>query len=793
MKFVLRYRVFILIVLLVITAVLGIQIKNMTRDAGISALIPQDHPDYLYAREVERMFGANDQVVIGLTAKDSIYTPQVIGFLAELTWFFEGLDEIDEDDIISLTSMTDMRGDNGELIIEPLIDDEALAELDGEALLTMRERVRNNPLFYGKIVSQDERSTVFIAGVPAQISMHDEPIAALKAKISRKLAELQQKYPDVTVNFSGTAMLKAFISEYMQKDMRKLFPFTILLVAVLLFLVLRSVFGMCVPLLVTIFSIVWTFGLKGMLDSPLTIVETTIPVMLIAIGCADGIHLISEFLGFYRRGMSAPEALQNTMRLLTLPVILTSVTTAIGFASLITAPGVSIRSMGLYLAFGVMVAMTFSILFIPILLSFYRSASGRNEAKHAGAATDSLFHRIVSPLARQVLEHRKIVAASALVLLSFAVLGIFHIQVESDEVRYFKKQNAFRKSTENIQRDLGGVTSLDIVIETNEPDSLKDPGLLKTIDELQRFCEQDELVSYTLSLTDLIKRINYVLHDNDAAYDRLPGDTEQVTYEAYEEIDGEEVVVEKTEDVSGFDQIAQFLLLYDMSGGDATEQYADDVYQHGRVIVRLNDMSSQRLERLLDKLEPYVAEHFPETVRIRYANHYIRIVMTGLIIDSQIYSLLTVLVTITILMSIIFRSPVVGLITSLPVFIAVLLNFAVMWLFGVTLNVGTSIIASVGMGVGIDYTIHFFSRFRFILKETGEYDSALLKAIVETSRPILSNATAVGLGFLVLLFSEYQVIGHIGWITCLSMFTTALNSLIILPALLSLVKPNVKI
>ena len=566
MKFLLRYQFVILIVLLSMSAVLGAQIKNMTRDAGISALIPIDHPDYVYSREVETLFGATDQVIVGVTAEDTIYTPQAIGFIAELTWFFEELEEIDEDDIISLTSATDMRGEDGELIIEPLIDVDELVDIDKESLMTVRERVRGNPLFYGKIVSLDERSAIIIAAVPGKVSMHDTPVAALKAKISDKLTQLQAKYPDVTINFSGPAMLKAFISEYMQKDMRNLFPFTILFVAVLLFVVLRSVFGMFIPLLVTIFSILWTFGLKGMVDSPLTIVETTIPVMLIAIGCADGIHLISEFLGSYRRGMSTQAALQETMRLLTLPVILTSVTTSVGFASLVTAPGVSIRSMGLYLAFGVMVAMTFSILFIPILMSFYRPALRRNAAKQAGPAVESLLYRIVSHLAAQVLTHRKIVVASALVLLSFAVLGIFNIQVESDEVRYFKKQNAFRRATENIQRDLGGITSLDIVIETDEPDSLKNPALLKAIEALQHFCEQDELVSYTLSLTDLIKRINYVLHDNDAAYDRLPGAVEQVTYEAYEEVDGAEVVVEKTEDVSGFDQLVLLFSEYQVIG-----------------------------------------------------------------------------------------------------------------------------------------------------------------------------------------------------------------------------------
>ncbi len=150
------------------------------------------------------------------------------------------------------------------------------------------------------------------------------------------------------------------------------------------------------------------------------------------------------------------------------------------------------------------------------------------------------------------------------------------------------------------------------------------------------------------------------------------------------------------------------------------------------------------------------------------------------------------LVAITILMAVVFRSIPVGLITSLPVFIAVLLNFAVMWLFGVTLNVGTSIIASIGMGVGIDYAIHYYSRFRLLLRDGLSYEDALVQAFMQTSRPILSNATAVGLGFLVLLFSEYQIIGHVGWITALSMYTTALSTLLVLPAMLALFKPQVR-
>ena len=348
--------------------------------------------------------------------------------------------------------------------------------------------------------------------------------------------------------------------------------------------------------------------------------------------------------------------------------------------------------------------------------------------------------------------------AIAALFLAVSVLGVINIQVESEEIRYFKKNNPFRLATERIQDRLGGVTSLDIVFEGREADIIKQPRILQAIWDLQKFCEQQELVRY----------------------------------EEYKEIDGVETLRKKNEVVKGSDVTAQYLLLYEMGGGESIDEYVDSNYQIARISVRLKDMSNRRLAGLLATIKPYIAEHIPSNVAVHYSNHYIRAVMMGLIIDSQIISLLTVLTTITILMSLMFRSVLVGLMTSLPVFIAVLFNFAVMWLSGVPLNIGTSIIASVGMGVGIDYAIHYFSRFRLLFREEPDYDKAIIKGIVETSRAILSNAAAVGLGFLVLLFSEYRVVAGIGWTTALSMLTTALSSLIALPAMLSIVKPKIR-
>ncbi|MBU3916717.1 MMPL family transporter, partial [bacterium] len=743
----------------------------------------------------EKMFGAVDQVVIGVSSEKGIYTRDALMAIRELTVFCENLDEIDADDVISLTNIDDMRGSDGELIIEPMIDEDGLEELDDTSIGKLREKVRGNPLFRGKLVSGDERSAVVMAAVLFEISLKEEVLSSLKKKFLQKIAELEKQYPDVRFSFSGPAMLKAYITEYMQKDLRQLFPLAILVVALMILVLLRSFTGMLMPIMVTLFAVIWTFGLKAMLNSPITIVETAIPVVLIAIGCADGIHIMSEFFGFHRRGMTAKAAVTGTMKVLTLPVVLTSLTTGLGFLSLLTAPGVSIKNMGIYLAFGVMVAMVFSLFFLPALSSFFRDRKTPDmDIKNQEMELDhTRFYKISYQIGIWVIRRKKLIAVSAFLMLSVSFYGIFNIQVESDEVRYLKKDSDFRVATEAIQDNLGGITSLDIIIEGKEKDFFKQPEVLRAIEDLQRFCEKDELVSYSLSLVDLLKRINFVLHDNDPAFDRLAKETEEVTFNRIEIVNGEKRLVKKTDSISGFSQNAQFLLLYEMNGGESIDQYMDKSFQTARVNVRLRDMSSRELKALVAKIRPYFDQRFAGKASVHFANHYLRVVMMDLIIDSQIYSLITVLITITLLMALIFRSLSAGMINALPVFTAVLFNFAIMWLFNVTLNVGTSIIASVGMGVGIDYSIHYFTRFRRLLKSGEMYDDALVKAIAETSRAILFNATAVGVGFLVLLFSEYLVIANVGWIVAISMFTTALGSLIVLPALLSIVRPAVKI
>lgn len=586
------------------------------------------------------------------------------------------------------------------------------------------------------------------------------------------------------------AITKALISEYMNRDLSRLFPIALVLVMVMLYIMLRSVWGIIAPVLVTIFSILWTFGLKALVHSPLTIAETSIPVMLIAIGCADGVHIASEFFYQLKKGSSVREAITDSMHILALPIIMTSVTTSLGFSSLLTAPGISIRNMGIFLSFGVIVAMLFSLLFIPAFLSFYKNkkhiySSDKNRNR------EIRFNLIMEKTGSLILKHRAIVFITILIFLIVSVLGIVNVKVESDEVKYFKKDNPFRIATESIEKNLGGIVSLDIVVEGSDADTIKQPGILHAIRDLQDYCQKQELVSYSISIADYIERINYILHDNDKEYERIPEEVETVDFETEEEVNGKTVIVKKQDKVRGVDQVAQFLLLYEFSGGESLDKLVDTDYQTARINVRLKDTSNRKLAELIDILKPYIEKRFPKDIKVKFTNHYVRVIMAQLIIKSQITSLFLIFAAVLILLSVIFRSPAVGIIMVAPVSIAVLFNFMIMWILNITLNIGTSIIASVGMGVGIDYAIHYFSRFRIMLKEAESYEKAIQKALVETSRAILSNAAAVGIGFIVLTASEYHVIASLGWITALSMFTTAVSSLTMLPVLLAIFKPKI--
>jgi uncharacterized protein len=767
-------RIIVVILLGVLTLGIGLFMVNLRIDSSLTSVLPEDDPVFQYNQQVEKQFGSTEEIIVLITLdsgedgeqksssdiETSVFSPDVLVAIQDITEKVSNVPGVLSDQVLGPTLIAKtLPALNG------IHFDSSLTEKEAEKV---RTQIQNNPLFSGKIVNEKGDTTLITAPVSVDISYSDTELKRLVADLKEVIETLRGKYPGLTIELSGHPIIQAEIMRYMSEDLFTLFPIAILVVMLILLAALRSFKGMLVPILVTVVSIVWTFGLKGLINSPITIVETVIPVILISLGCANGIHLLTEFFHWSRRGLDSYSAAQRTMRQLTIPVILTSITTSLGFSSLVFSSGQSMKNMGLFLAFGVIMAMLFSLFFIPIILSCFKKPSPESQKQYKKSI---LQFRFLEHLAKKNIRFWPFAVGTALIMLTVSVLGILNTKTDTDEVRYFKESTPIRKVTEQIEENLGGISTLYLVLESEEEGRFKDPELLYAIEDVLQRVDNMDNVGYTMAFTDYIKMSYYTMKGNDPEYYVLPENKlflkRFVSVFSSQAEEGEELA------------------------GQMLDNYVSDDFSTACLHIRLEDSNTGKMKNLIEELRPHLENTLPEDVQYRFAGDYIRLRNGEKIVESQVLSLLTTLITIVIILSIMFRSPIIGMIISIPVTISVLFNFGVMWIFGISLNPATAIIASVGLGVGVDYGIHYFHRFRSIYMKSGKFMRGIVEGVVESAKGILSNAVAVGIGFLVLLFSAYQIIMDMGWIIALSMITTAVLSLTVLPVCLVLFRPKI--
>lgn len=751
--FFLRHRRFVLLAGIIITLLLGVNSVFLGINGSINTVLPENDPDFLYNRYVEDTFGHSDEIIIFITDSETIYREPVIRAVDGISRELAGLEMVDGTGVFSFLTASDF--DPSELGADPAENSRLIAGL--------RSFMETDPFSSGIVTGKEGKSTIIIAPVSSELGLSEgklnETVEAVKA-IAGKYSSF---YPGVEIYPSGHPIVNAEIMDRIAYDLILLFPAAVLVVVIMLYIVLGSFKATMVPILITVISILWTFGLKGLLRTDLTITEAVIPVILISVACADGIHIVSEVFHYMHHGHSTERAVKFTMHRLWKPVVLTSLTTAAGFASFIFSRGESLRNMGLFLAFGVLTAMLFSLIYIPVIMSWFKPVHLHKKKNHF--ARQLILLRHIENIVLWILGRRGFFLAGAAVLLVLSFWGMMNIKTDTDEIRYFKKGNSVRQTAERIEKEMGGLSALQIVIESDRDKIFQDLQVLKNMAELQKILGERKEVSYSISLADYVSNFYYRLRGNKPDMYGIPENQLFLT-RMFRMIDASE-----DPRLAGI------------------KAFVDRDYRRARITVRINDSNTAVMEQLLKDIQPDLKRLFDDRFTVGYAGDYLRLSNGRIIVESQVMSLSVTLAVILLVLSIMYRSPLMGLVVSLPVMVAVLFNFAIMWAFGVSLNPATSIIAAVGLGVGVDYSIHLYSRFRYLYGKSRKKRESIVNAVVETSRGILSNALSVGLGFLILLLSAYSIINDMGWIVALSMGTTSLASLILLPVLLSFVIP----
>jgi hypothetical protein len=747
-----------------------VQIPRIPVETDLKKWLPEGNPDVEYYDDVRELFSLSSRAVIAVEHEgpEGIFNPVTLGLVAELTEAVKGLEGAIEDDVISLATQDNIIGTAYGLDVAPFMEDVPTTQEEADAL---REAVHGNDMYWGALVSKDDKGTLILAKFESDIEKLD-----LYHQAQALVESVRERYPNDNIYYAGRPILEGVLREEVMEDMGVMLPMVLVAVLALLALTLRTIRGVLLPFLTVVISAIWTLGIMALIQSPLYSMSTMVPVILTAIGCAYGIHIISRYYEAVEEDDSRPrrEIVMETMGEMWVPVTMTALTTIVGFFSMIVSESLPPQSVGIFTGIGVAVATLTSLTMIPAglvimprampakIIPFTDDAGEGEKSDTADGPLNNLFRH----WGQLVHDRKMLVFCGVLVVVAVSIAGTAKVRIHEGLTANMQPESETMQADRFLNSKFGGSTTLNLIIEADEADMIKEPDLLRRMDDLQAFAEKHPLVGDSVSIAEYLKRMHKVMNEDNEDFNRVP---------------------------ESRDLVAQYLLLYSISGDpDDFDDVVDYEYSKANISIQMKSDAGEDIADVFAYLQPQIDELFagqPVTTTLTGRAKMTLLIVSNVIRD-QLQSFFVAILAVFIITALMFRSVRIGLITIVPISIASLANFGLMGLLGLPLQVATTFSACVGIGIGIDYTIHFFAKYRRLTAHGHTGAEANILTMQTSGRAIFFNAVVVAFGFLVLMWSNSPPNRNMGILVSLNMATSFLGAMTVLPCILNLVKPE---
>ncbi|HHU35670.1 MAG TPA: RND family transporter [Treponema sp.] len=867
-------------IMLAITVFFALQLVNVEIDNNNYRFIPADNPARVTAERINDLFGNHVTVLVGLERKyGTVFDPDFLARLRDYDAEVSMLPLVGES--LSLISTDYITGKDGAIIMEPLVPEDFSGSPD--EIAAIKKRILSWDMYDNMLVSQDFSSTQIVVSLDVEGDDAGSPETLAVFREIRALANDYFGGADTTVYITGLPVFSLAINESVMKDLFFLVPLVVLVVLLILFFSFRRAFAVIVPIITVLVATIWSVGAMPLFGIKMSVLTTVLPVILIAVGSAYGIHVVSHYIDDRERAKlidadAHRDLVFSLVRRVGKPVFLAALTTFVGFVSFCFTSVIPIREFGFFSSFGVIVSFLVAVTFIPALFlargpvplkprrQFFRS----DDEETAGQEIqDPLSKAITTSFMALVRGKRKVVLLTAL-LIAVSIAFIPRIVVDNVLVEYFKADTDMARSDGFIRKKFGGSKLVSVVVESPTPGGVLEPEVLVAMDGLVKHLETNvPEVGKVTSFTHLLKRINQVYNvDEDPSgiglVKQQPLQTESFSSDDdfgfgfgdfgsfdepasndYETEADSEIKVHTGMSINSVSDLAKAfdaaLLLADerqppvqdfvrgvrravnhegaayyeipadparygqadMAGlrnvvsnymmllsGDI-KAFADDPLEPRaiKMNVQLRTIGQIDTDRAIREIEDYAAVQFPKNVTVTVGGFaLVEGALNRLVVQSQLISIIISLVMVFLIISISYRSAMAGAISIVPLSLSILLNFAVMAFLGIKLNIGTALVGSVAIGIGVDYIIHYLAAYYREWQISKE--GFLARAYGSSGKAIMINAISVGAGFGVLALSEFNILAQFGLLVALTMATASLSALIVLPVLLNWLKPN---
>jgi predicted RND superfamily exporter protein len=735
-QFVVRSGRLIIILVLLVSAFLGYQIQNLEINSDVIDSLPDSDPDAILLKEIGEKFGGN-RLGIVILETDDIYTTEILGHILQITDSLDQMDDIQS--VTSITNIIEIRGGEFGLEVGTLVDEYDLPSSKDD-LRRLRQRVNSKDLYKGSLVSEDGTACSIIFALDEDADIHKVSNAVKSMIGSLDLPE--------NVYYSGSPMLVSAISELISRDMSRLIPITFVVLGIVLFLGFRSWIGVVLPLFVAGLGILWTIGIMAWGGFQMSMVSSNIPILLLAIGSAYSIHVVNR-IRIENDRADIKSAIRIALIYIFIPVLLSAITTAAGFASFTFGAYLEmIRDYGLFTALGTLISCILSLTLVPAVLSFFPPDTTALSSKLSESSF--LTKSILTPLKNILYKRPRTLLTTWSVLILIGILGIFLIKREVDIKDYFKKNNPTRIAEEIMTEKFGGVKPVFVLFKGD----MQSPEVLKAMMQTKVYMEQSPDILSAQSIADLIVDLNAALGQDS----KIPDNR---------------AVIEQ--------------LWFLIDGNRYLDRLVTPDLDEGVIISKFISPDNQSKIAFTNYMRDYIDENPGDEYEISITGMpFVDITMDRSLIKSQLSSLSIALVFVVIILGLILKSLKSGLQAAIPIMATIIILFGMMGFLGIPLNIGTVLVASVALGIGIDYSIHIISHFNDSLGNGSTVDQALEEAILISGKAIVINVLSVTAGFLVLLFSQMVPLQYFGLLVAISMIGSGLGALTLLPVILVL-------
>jgi len=700
--------------------------------------------------EIQTTFAKSDNLSIVIAPKSgNVFEQQTLTLVQQLTkdaWQIPYSSRVD-----SLANYQHTEAEEDDLIVEDLLLQEY--PLTEQRIAKIKQIALSEPVVKHSLIS--EKGDVTVVNVTVQLPGIDKTTEAIEVveSANQLIDKYQQLYPTMEFHKAGiVAMNYAFMSAA-QEDSSTLVPTMLLVILVFLTFMLRSPLSVIATLIVIIGSVTATMGLSGWAGMFLSTATVNIPTLVMTLAVADCVHVIATMRQNLKKGHSKIYAIDQSVAINFMPILITSVTTAIGFLMMNMSDSPVLRDFGNLAALGVMIACFLSVSLLPAMLKLL-PLRVKVDSEQQPKSSD-----FMDKLGDWVVNNRKaLLPVSALVIaVSAALLPLNKVNDES--VKYFDTRSEFRRAADFMEQRISGMTNISIAIKTNQSQGIADPVFLQSIGDFSRWLRDQPETDHVATLSDVYKRLNKNMHSDDELYYKLPLDRELA---------------------------AQYLLLYEMSlpyGLDLNNQINVDKSSI-KMVVTIDNLGSVELVELENRIYDWFAQHAPQYQVVASSPSLMFAHIGETNMASMLSTLPITLILISALMIFALRSARLGLISVVPNMAPAIIGFGLWALISGEINLGLSVVVTLTLGIVVDDSVHFLAKYQRARRQGQSAEEAVRYAFHTVGRALWITTVVLVAGFSVLAVSSFRLNADMGQLSAIVIFIALVVDFIFLPALL---------